>query len=234
MHEYHRILRRVCTWCRRIGLRASAQHLEAILPELNTERSKDIPRAMLVLNSLLVGEMQDNALMCLPAERATHWNATVAFDKDTDDKFPGAAWEFISAREAYAVGLNAACIFHAMLAFRFGLQSLCQQLEVPFHQNNPHEMLQGLEHAMRATKVSDDTPSGPSTTFYLAVSERLQRLSIPWAMFAEHESGEYIDDATTLAIVTDVQAFFLLLSQELCELGWDDDRPCRLYNHESA
>lgn len=115
---------------------AMVLQMDAAFPVL--ERAiKDLPNTLREFDitiGVVEDELRKRQAFFIAPDKAAFFEQDDLLKEDTRSKFPSAASELREAANAYACGLNTACVFHCARAAEIGTRALAKRLGCKFNQ----------------------------------------------------------------------------------------------------
>ena len=132
--------------------------------------------------------------------------------------------------EAYALGLNDACVYHMMMVLEPGLRALSRRLDVKYQRESWHRIIEDIESALRALAGSRGRtppgakPSSPAAaarlradvTLFSTAAMEFTWFREAWRNHVAHGRAMY-DENVALSVMTHVRSFMERLSARLRE-----------------
>lgn len=174
------------------------------------------------LQQLIRKEMKTKVFFYITPERLRFWptdNAQHLFGDAVAMAFP-AAWVDISeAGICLASARPTASVFHLMRVLEIGLSVLAGRLGVPSDHANWHNIIEGIEKAIRV--MGNDPATRPpdwkeQQEFFSQVASHFMVIKDAWRNYTAHARGIYAEDRATL-IFDNTREFMKMLATRLHE-----------------
>jgi HEPN domain-containing protein len=157
-----------------------------------------------------VDEMKSHLFFYVPEVRSKYYAGTVdMFGDEVKARFPSAIREIEGAGQAFACGLNTACVFHLMRIMEIGLRATATSLHISIKPTeNWGEMLKQISTANQGTEKS----------FYSGVRGSFAAVKDAWRNSTMHFDRSYSEKEAE-EIIAAVKTFMRCLSIRLDESG---------------
>lgn len=202
--------------CRQLSLPVSENMIGAAIKALpETAQALDF-----VLRAVMV-ELKARLFLCLEPDRAPFWESGKHVSDDAVKAFPGASAEIRLAENAFAAGLDTACVFHAMRSAEVSLHAFAKTLGVTFpvdislQQMQPileqvHSKINALKALPKSQQKDEDL------RFYSEAAAQLWYFKDGWRIRVMHGRAQY-DKAQALSVLTHARELINALSLRLSE-----------------
>ena len=210
--DFRRDLRKILNICRDLDLATSVALIEPRLMEIPATEGE-----FGLLIEAVQAEIKTRYFLYLPPHRAKYYENQILLSDDARIAFPKATSEIRQAANAYAMGINTACVFHCMRSLEHGIRALAARFGITFNVQQWQTILEEIDGKIK--KIGQTTKSQ-------AKSEELQFLSEAtielfyfkdgWRNYVSHGHDTY-EEAQALGVMNHVQAFFEVLARELRE-----------------
>lgn len=174
-----------------------------------------------VLVDAVKSEMDSLLFLRVPSERALYYDHAGILKPPSREAFPSAYAELMKAGDSYALGLNTACVFHAMRAAEIGVRALAKVLDVKF--KFPLELADWqnlLDQIASKIKAMGATPKSKKKDadlkFYSEAAAQFTYFKDAWRVRASHAREDF-DAERALSILNHTTEFFDGLSSRLAE-----------------
>jgi hypothetical protein len=203
--------------CGDLGLRISGDLIKAALHD-RPQTKREYEQLIRALRA----EIDDKLFLFVPSHVAPYYE----FDKIISDAaklaFPTAYNELREGGNAFACGLNTACVFHAMRAAEIGVRALGQTLGVSFP-NHPidlaewHNILDQSESKITAMKnLRRSAQKDEELHFYSQAATQFRFFKDGWRVRVAHARATF-NEAQAKEAIDHVRSFFETISARLKE-----------------
>jgi hypothetical protein len=225
-------LERITAHCSAIGLRLSATYAERTAknvreaPSLWEEVLSKSPKAKRkprfdfrivakTLQERIKDELEGCLLFALNRQDAQLFNLTDnPFDKEVNDKFPGADFDICEAGRCFALERYTSCVFHLMRVTELGIKVLGGRLGMTDARPNWEPVIAKIESELR--KEYKEREFKGSTDFLAGALSQFNAVKLAWRNRVMHIGEKYLrQEAKDIFDAT--AAFMRYLSTELKE-----------------
>ena len=136
-----------------------------------------------------------------------------------EEKFPRASIDIKEAGKCFALDRYTACVVHLMRALEVGLESLANDLCVPYREQSWHTLLGRLEKKRQKIDMRKRKPKGwnRKRQFYAEAFSVFHNFKDAWRNYAAHGRENY-DGTKAKFIFENVKFFMLHLAKTLSEV----------------
>ncbi len=198
--------------CRKLGLTVS----EVLI----AKRTNDLPQTLREFDLLMdavFSEMGDKLFLFVPSHRAVFFEKLDLFKDEARAAFPKATQEIREAGNAFAAGLNTACVFHCMRALEQGIHALADDVGLTFDTQYWQNILDQIESAIRTEgKAPQSAAKGDRLQFLSEAASEFRHFKDGWRNYVSHAKLNY-EEPQALKIMEHVRDFIETLSTHLRE-----------------
>lgn len=189
------------------GFRYTAKQATSVLERRVADTQGQLLQQLLALDVALRGEMEDEGLFRIPADRIGYFEQADAFGPEVTAAFPSCKRDIEKAGSCYALEQPDACVHHLMLVLERGLNALAGKLGVEFKYTNWDEIIKKINTALGSL------PRGDERQFYLDVNADFGFLKVAYRNHAEHVHDDPYDLPKALSIYNHVHDFMRHLAK---------------------
>jgi hypothetical protein len=209
-------LTRLATIAHGLQMEISADALERAV-----KNPPETAREFETLINVVQTEVRKRQAFFIPPDRAKFFEKDDLLKEKTRDAFPSAASELREAANAYAVGLNTACVLHCSRAAEIGTRSLAKRLGCKFTQPLDEVMLHPmLEQCEKKIAEMKKLPAGARKTelltFYSQAAFDFRLFKDAYRVHAAHARVSFTEPQA-LSILERTIEFFDALAAKLKE-----------------
>jgi hypothetical protein len=201
--------------CAELSLGYALHRIEFIASELRQPMSWGRLKMQIeVLKQAIDHELRYRRFAFVPVAKATILDHVQIDWSTVWAKFPSSEKDARWATEAYALGLNAASVYHMMMVLEIGLDALAGTFKVKYERRNWANIIQDIENEIVAASTSGRTPAGskpptPSVaarrrddlTLFATVAKEFTYFREAWRNHAAHGRADY-DENDALKVLT--------------------------------
>ena len=138
------------------------------------------------------------------------------FGDKVETAFPSAIPEIIGACNCFALEQWTACVFHCMRVLEAPLTALAKKVSVPYDTKEWHNIIEGIEKAVRAIDQSYGIDWKDAQKFFGEAARHLMFLKNGWRNHVMHVRDVY-DEGKAHSILQHTRELTAHLSQQLSE-----------------
>jgi len=211
-------------------------HLEVLITHRETlklDLSKEMIRAHLnnlpqtsrefqILVGAMLNELKGRLFLHVPPHRAAHYESEISLSEPAKKAFPSAISELRAARNAYAMGLNIASVFHSMRALEHGLRAMAADVGKTFDIQNWQNIIDEIEAEIRneAKSLPRGMPKNERLQFLSEAATQFLYFKDGWRNYVSHGRANY-EEANAENVISHVTSFFEILAKRLKEPSVD-------------
>jgi hypothetical protein len=186
-----------------------------------TSRLDDLPQTSREFRLLIDGmltELKGRLFLHVPPHRASHYESEKSLSDAAKKAFPSAVPELRAARNAYALGLNIASVFHCMRALEHGLRAMAVDVGKTFDIQNWQNIIDEIEAEIRneAKSLPRGMPKTERLQFLSEAAAQFLYFKDGWRNYVSHGRANY-EEANAETVISHVASFFDILAKHLKE-----------------
>jgi hypothetical protein len=162
--------------------------------------------------------LKGRLFLYVPPDRAPHYESETSLSDVAKKAFPSAVSELRAARNAYALGLNIASVFHCMRALEHGLHSMAADVRKTFDIQNWQNIIDEIEAEIRneAKALPRGVPKNERLQFLSEAATQFLYFKDGWRNYVSHGRANY-EEANAESVISHVTSFLEILAKHLKE-----------------
>jgi hypothetical protein len=199
--EVHRV-------CSEYGFEYTADMAKRAIEKGTPQTHNDIFGVLEHLNDSLSYELGREAIVRIPEELKSFFEADDLFGPKVSDAFPSCKRDIQKAGTCYALGQEDACVHHLMLVLERGLNALAARVGVTYQRANWQEIINQIGAQLKTM------PRGARRDFYLEVNAQFGFLKDAYRNHSEHARDDHYDMPKALSILNHVRDFMQAIEKD--------------------
>jgi hypothetical protein len=198
-----------------------------VAQELIAMRINDLPqtrREFGLLRDAIVAEIRRRIFLFIPQHLTIYYDSDRLAAPKVQDHFPFASREIKAAGTCLAVGLNTACVFHAMRAAELGLRAFGQSLSITLSKRIEDASWEDILGAMKSKiedieRLPNSSPNKKEDLeFYSQGAAQFRFFKNGWRTRAAHPKDTVFEEPDARKALNDVRDYFNILVPRLREI----------------
>jgi len=204
---------------RKLDLVRQAKSAEELAEYMRTKLRHPEESSVQQLLGLIVHDLEGVHFLPLPVSKAAYYKPQKPlFGEKVSEQFPGCQYDISEAGACYALGRTTGCVFHLMRVLEIGLQVFAARFNVPADHTNWHNIIEGIEKAIRNMGSDPNRPSDwkDQQEFFSQAASSFMVMKDAWRNYTAHARGKYTEDEAE-ALFRTVRSFMQRLGTRLHE-----------------
>jgi HEPN domain-containing protein len=172
---------------------------------------------IVALRETMEDELKSRKMILVPGLKSDYCDKQDAFGERVALKFPSAKRDIVEAGNCYALGLNAACVFHLMRVLEIGLRALVVDIGLTFKTEAWGRVLEQIETKIQEIRSSDKKdPRKQHLQLYSQCAIEFGYFKDAWRNHVVHETIPF-DEHRAKSVMDHVENFMRSVSDWLSE-----------------